>query len=89
VLRISRPKRERVVIKSKRMKLPSHGEINIYKPLVRKPEVKRPLRRSMHRWEDKINMALKYVGRVWIGFILLRGGTSGRFLLTLINLQVP
>jgi hypothetical protein len=33
-----------------------------YSVLVRKPEVKRPLRRTRHRWEDNIKMDLKEVG---------------------------
>jgi len=33
-----------------------------YKMLVRKHEEKRPLRTSMHRWEDNIKMDLQEVG---------------------------
>jgi hypothetical protein len=32
---------------------------NVYKILVRKPEVKRPLGRYRHRWEDNIKMDCK------------------------------
>jgi hypothetical protein len=44
--------------------------------LVGKPEGKRPLVRSRHRWEDNIKMDLKEVG-VWTGlswFIIETGG---------------
>jgi hypothetical protein len=34
----------------------------VYRVLVGKPEVKRPLRRHRRRWEDNINMDLKEVG---------------------------
>jgi hypothetical protein len=33
----------------------------IYRVLVRKPEEKRPLGRSRHRWEDNIKMDLQEV----------------------------
>ena len=42
---------------------------NAYRVLVRKPESKRPLRRSRRRWEDNIKMDLRKVGcdpRDWI-----------------------
>jgi hypothetical protein len=47
------------------------GEMrNEYKILVGKPERKRPLRRSRHRWEGNIKMDLMEVGLgVWIGLI--------------------
>jgi hypothetical protein len=35
---------------------------NAYKILVRKPEGKRPLRRSWHIWEDNIRMDLRERG---------------------------
>jgi hypothetical protein len=39
------------------------------KVLVRKPEGKRPLRRSRRRWEVEIRMDLREIGwGVWIGF---------------------
>jgi hypothetical protein len=34
----------------------------VYKILVRKPEVKRPLGRHRRRWEDNIKMDLQEVG---------------------------
>ena len=33
-----------------------------YRVLVKKPEIKRPLGRPRHRWEDKIKMDLEEVG---------------------------
>jgi len=33
-----------------------------YRVLVRKPDVKRPLGRPRHRWEDNIKMDLQEVG---------------------------
>ena len=38
----------------------------MYRVLVGKPRVKRPLGRPRHRWEDNIKMDLQEVG-VWIG----------------------
>jgi hypothetical protein len=35
---------------------------NIYKTLVVKTEVKRPLERPRRRWEDKVDMVLKEIG---------------------------
>jgi len=49
--------------------------------LVGKPERKRPLERTRHRWEDNIRMDLREVrGKVWSGCIWLRIGTSGGLL---------
>jgi hypothetical protein len=48
--------------------------------LVGKPERRKPLERSRHRWEDDINMELqevRWMGR-WTGLIWLRIGTVGR-----------
>jgi hypothetical protein len=58
------------------------GEMkNAYKTLVGKPEGKRPLGRTRHRWEDNFIMDLKEIGwEVWIGCIWLRKGTSGELL---------
>ena len=42
---------------------------NVYRELVGKPEVKRPLERPRHRWKDNISMDLKEVDCVpedWI-----------------------
>jgi hypothetical protein len=43
----------------------------VYRVLVGKPEGKRPLGRSMHRWEDNINMDLQEVGRGYKDWIHL------------------
>jgi hypothetical protein len=43
-----------------------------YEILIRKPDRKRPLRRPMHKWEDRIRMDLMEIGLVWTGFIWLR-----------------
>jgi hypothetical protein len=58
------------VIKSKRMKWVGHvaciGEVrNAYKILVLKPEGKRPLVRTRHRWENNIRIDLREIG--WEG----------------------
>jgi hypothetical protein len=51
-----------------------------YRVLVGKPEGKRPLGRSRHRWKDNIKMDFQEVG--WgvtcNGLISLRIGTGGR-----------
>ena len=44
-----------------------------YRVLVGKPEVKRPLRRPRHRWEDDIKMNARIVGWVaWTTLMWLR-----------------
>jgi hypothetical protein len=53
---------------------------NAYRILVGNPEGKRPLGRPRHRWVDNIKMDLREIGWdgvEWIGWILLRIGTSG------------
>ena len=63
------------VIKSRRTRWAGHAarmveERGVYRVLVGKPEVKRPLRRSMCRWVDNIRMDLQEVGcgyMDWIG----------------------
>jgi hypothetical protein len=73
-------------MKSGRMRWVGHaahmGEVrNSYKILVGKPEGKRPLRRLRCRQENDIKWILeKYAWRVWVGFIWLRTGTSGRLM---------
>jgi len=48
----------------------------LYRVLVGKPERKRPLGRSRHRWEDNIKTDLQEVGwGVWTGSSWLRIGT--------------
>ena len=51
----------------------------VYRVLVGKPEVKRPLGRPRSRWEDNITMHLQ---EVWArtGLIRLRIGTGGGLL---------
>jgi hypothetical protein len=58
------------VIKSRRLRWAGHvarmGERRVaYRALVGKPEGRRPLGRSRHRWEDNIKMDLREVG--WWG----------------------
>jgi hypothetical protein len=54
---------------------------NLYRVLVGKPEVKRPLGRPRRRWEDGIKMDLSEIGwGVWSGFTCLRIGTVGGLL---------
>ena len=63
------------VVKSRKMRLVWHiarmGESRgIYRVLMGKPEGKRPLGRTEHRWEDNIEMDLQEVGcggMDWIG----------------------
>jgi hypothetical protein len=57
------------------------GEMrNAYTILIGESEGKRPLGRHRHRLEDNIQMDLKEISWVWIGFIWLRIGTGDRFL---------
>jgi len=54
---------------------------NTYKILVGKPEWKRLFRRPSRRLKDNIRMRPgKLGGRIWIGLIWLRIGTSGELL---------
>jgi hypothetical protein len=63
------------MIKSRRMRWAGHvaqirEERGMYRVLVVKPEVKRPLGRPRHRWEDNIKVDLQEVGcgdMDWIG----------------------
>jgi hypothetical protein len=70
---------------SRRMRWEGHvarlgGERKVYKVLVGKPEGKRPLGRSRHRWEDGIRMYLREIGWGVERFSWLRIGTGGAFL---------
>jgi hypothetical protein len=74
-------------VKSRRMRSAGHvarmgEERKVYKVLVGKPEVKRPLGRPRRRWENGIRMDLGDIGfgGVWIGFDWLRTGTGGGLL---------
>ena len=65
--------------------------IGVHKVLVGKPEGKRPLGRTRHRWEDNIKMDLQEVGRGcgdWME--LAQDRDSWRALVsTLMNFRVP
>jgi hypothetical protein len=68
------------VVKSRRMRWAGHvarmGEDRrVHRVLVWKPEGKRPLGRTRHRWEDNIKMDLQEVGG---GRGELDGGGSGQ-----------
>jgi len=53
----------------------------VYRVLVGKPEGKRPLGRSRHRWEDNIKIDLQELGcGAWNLSSWLRTGTSGGLL---------
>jgi hypothetical protein len=67
----------------------THGERrNIYRILVGKPEVKRPLGRSRRRWEDNIKMVIRVIGCGGMDWIYLaRGRDQWRALVnTVMNL---
>jgi hypothetical protein len=54
---------------------------NEYRIFILKREGKIPLGRRRLRWEDNIQIHFREIrGRVWIGFIWLRIGTSGGLL---------
>jgi hypothetical protein len=56
-------------------------ERKVYRDLVGKPEGKRPLGRTRHRWEDGIRMDLREIGwGVYSGSSWLRVGASGGLL---------
>jgi hypothetical protein len=63
----------------------------IYRDLVGKPEGKRPLGRTRHRWEDNIKMDLQEVGCRGTGWIdLTQDRDSWRALVNeVMNLRVP
>jgi len=47
----------------------THGERSVYRILIGRPEGKRPLGRTKHRWEDNIKMDLREIeidGSNWI-----------------------
>jgi len=74
------------VIKSRRLRWARHvvrmgQKRGVYRVLVGKLEVKRPLGRPRHKWEDNIKMDLQEVGYgLWTGSSWLRTGTGGRHL---------
>jgi hypothetical protein len=53
---------------------------NACRILVGKPEGKRPLGRPRHRCVGNIKMDLGWDGKLWIGLIWLKIGTSGGLL---------
>jgi hypothetical protein len=62
--------------KSRQMRWVGHAarigeERKVYKVLVGKPEVKRPLGRPRHRWEDGIRMDLRETGLGCVDWIRL------------------
>jgi len=62
------------VIKSRRMRWAGHvartGERRgAHSVVERKPEGKKPIVKTRHRWEDNIKLNLKSVRRAWNGFI--------------------
>ena len=84
------------VIKSRRMRWAGHvarmGEgRGVYRVLVGKPVVKRPLGRPRRRWEDNIRMDLQEVGLGYEDFIgLAQERDSWRVLVSAVrNLRVP
>jgi hypothetical protein len=63
-------------VKSRRMRWAGHvarmgEERKVYKVLMRKPEVKRPLRRPRCRWEDGIRMDVGEIGLEGVDWIRL------------------
>jgi len=84
------------VIKSRRMRWAGHIEHmgegrGVYRVLVGKPEVKKPVGRPRHRWEDNIKMDVQEVGCGGIDWIKLAQDRDRlRALLNAImNLRVP
>jgi hypothetical protein len=70
----------------------THGaKRNAYRILVGKPEGKRPLGRSGHRWEDNIKMAVREIGWGGMDWIdLAQDRDQWRALVnTVMNLLVP
>jgi len=58
--------------------------------LVGKPEGKKPLGRTRHRWEDNINMDLQEVGWVGMDWIdLAKDKDSWQAVNAVMNLQIP
>jgi hypothetical protein len=70
----------------------SHGEgRGVYRVLVGKPEGKRPLGRSRHRWEDNNKMDLQEVGCGDMNWIELAQDRDRwrALVIVVMNLQVP
>jgi hypothetical protein len=84
------------MIKSRRMRWAGHvarmGEKrNAYRILVAKPEVKKPLERLRHRWEDNVKMDLRETGWGGMDWIdLAEDNNQWRALLnTVMNFRAP
>ena len=84
------------VIKLRRMRWARHvarmgDERGAYRVLVGKPEGRRPLGRSGHRWVDNIRMDLQEVGCWYMDWIGLAQGRDRWWTLVsaVMNLQVP
>jgi hypothetical protein len=84
------------VIKSRRMRWVGHvtrrGEgRGVYRVLVGRLEVKRPLERPRRRWEDNINMDLREIGIDRTNWIWLAQDRVQwwAFVNTVMNLRVP
>jgi hypothetical protein len=83
-------------MKSRRMRWAGHVERmedkrNAYRILMVKPEVKTPLGRHRHRWEDNIKMYLREIGQGGIEWIHLPQdeGHGGALLNTVLNIWLP
>ena len=84
------------VIKLRRMRWAGHvacmgEEWGVYRVLVEKPEGRKPLGRSRHRWVDNIRMDLQEVGCGYMNRIgLAQDRDRWRTLvIAVMNLQVP
>jgi hypothetical protein len=66
-------------------------KMNAYRILVGKPEVKRPLGRPRHRWEDNIRLDLREIGWGVIDWIdVAQDRDQWRALVnTVMNFRVP
>ena len=63
-------------------------ERGVYRVLVGKPEEKRPLGRTKHRWVDNIRMDLQEVGCGYMDWIVL-AQDCWTLVSAVMNLQVP
>jgi hypothetical protein len=63
----------------------------VYRVLVGKPEVRRPLLRPMHRWEDNFKIDLQEVGWGGMDWIAVAEDreTCRALLNTVLNVRVP